>query len=350
LNPLSRDTGGRLFLTDRIASAVHELRSMRKCRYLVSFRKGSGDGKRSPSITLNLRSGLRHDLSLFAPSSYETAAAAPSQADSDDALFLLPRFGRGLAAEVALWPYRPTGKRGRWKVFVLARVDRTDDDPWPDELTELKVSVLVHNRSKGYGQYRKSIAGDELTTFKEKGGTGLMLFPLDGIRPGATTVDVTVTGNVEEMSANVSKSFNVPKPPGPGEARPWFLSERVDRMGDEAVLTPSFDNVVTPGEFVSFIGYGCRAKDDAPASYTGSLVPFGGGPSVTLGMTWLTRADGSRDACGWLAGRIDAPLQPGLWTFKSPVNLRGLDESSGVEFTVVAASATDGALPAEVRP
>jgi len=350
LNPLSRDTGGKLFATDRIASAVHELRSMRKCRYLVSFRKQSGEGKRRPSISLNLRSELRHDLSLFAPSSYETAAAAPSQTDNNNALFLLPHFGRGIAAEVVLWPYRPARKRDRWKVFVLARVDRSDDEPWPDELTELNVSVLVHNRSKGYGQYKKRIVGEDLKTFKESGGTGLMLFPLDGIRPGETTVDLTVTGNVEEISANVSKSFDVPKPPGPGEARPWFLSDRMDRMGENAVMAPSLDEVVTPGEFVSFIGYGCPPKDGSHQAYTGQLLPFAGGLPVSLPLAWLNGGDGSQRACGWLAGKIDSPLQPGLWTFKPPTNLGGDVGSAAVQFNVVSTTATEGVVPAEARP
>lgn len=350
LGPLSRDTGGKLFLTDRIASAVHELRSMRKCRYLVSFRKESGEGKRRPSIALNLRSELRHDLSLSAPSSYETAATAPSQADNNDALFLLPRFGRGIAADVALWPYRPTGKRGRWRVFVLARVDRTDDEPWPDELTELTVHVLLHKKSKIYGQYTRTIAGDELQAFKSKDGTGSMLFPLDGIQPGDTTVDLTVTGNAEEISANVSKSFDVPKPPGPGEARPWFLSDRMDRMGENAVLAPSFDDVVMPDEFVSFIGYGCPSKDGLTASFTGSLLPFAGGPPVSLKMAWLKGVEGSRPSCGWIAGKLDSPLPPGLWTFKPPTNLGGQEGTADVEFNVVPATATEGVIPAEVRP
>ncbi|PWU24352.1 MAG: hypothetical protein C5B48_06815, partial [Candidatus Rokuibacteriota bacterium] len=252
LTPLSADTGGKLFLTDRIASAVHELRSMRKCRYLVTFRKEPGEGKHPPSIRLDLKSELKKKLTLIAPSSYETEANAPTQEDKNQALFLLPEFGRGIRAEVALWPYRPTGKNGRWKVFVLARVDRTSDEPWPDELSEIKVNVLLHKQSKGYGQYVKTIAGPELKAFREKGGTGMMLFPLDEIRPGETTVDLTVTGNVEEISGNVSKSFNIPKPPGPGEARPWFLSDHLDRMGDNAVLAPSFDGIVTPDKFVAF--------------------------------------------------------------------------------------------------
>ena len=350
LNPLSRDTGGKLFLTERIATAVHDLRSMRKCRYLISFRQEPGKGKRPPTIKLNLRSELREELTLFAPSSYETAVSAPSQVDKDEALFLLPRFGRGIAAEATLWPYRPTGKRGRWNAFVLARVDRTDDESWPDELTELTVHVLVHKRSKGYGQYTQRIVGDKLKAFQNKGGTGSLLFPLEGIQSGDITVDLTVIGNVEEISANVSKTFNVPKPPSPGEARPWFLSDHLDRMGETAVLAPSFDNIVTTGELVSFIGYGCPSEDRSPETYTGQLFPFTGGPPISLPLAWLKRPDGSRQACGWLAGRLDSPLHPGLWTFRPPTNLVGRELAVGVEFNVMPATATEGVVPAEVRP
>jgi hypothetical protein len=350
LNPLSSDTGGKLFSTDSIASAVHELRSMRKCRYLVSFRKEPAERKRAPSIQLNLRSGLQQELTVLAPSSYETAANAPSQADKSQALFLLPQFGKGLGAEVALWPYRPTGKRGRWKVFVLARVNRMDDEAWPEEVTEIKVNVLLHHQSRGYGQYTKTLAGAELKAFQEKGGTGLMLFPLDGIPPGDTTVDLTVTGNVEEVSANVSKSFNIPKPPGPGEARPWFLSDHLDRMGANAVLAPSFDDIVTPGRFVAFMGYGCASENGSPESYTGWLVPFAGGPPVALPLTWLKSPVGSRQTCGWLAGKVESSLPPGLWTFKPPADLGGQDGTSDVEFTVVPAIAPEGVVPAETKP
>lgn len=350
LTPLSADTGGKLFRTDQISSAVHELRAMRACRYLVSFRKEPGKGKRAPSIDLELRKELQKELTLRAPSSYETEANAPTQKDNDQALFLLPEFGRGIRADVALWPYRPAGKGGRWKVFVLARVDRTDDEIWPDDLSEIKINVLLHNQSKGYGQYVKTIAGAELKSFRDKGGTGSMLFPLDGIRPGDTTVDLTVTGNVEELSANVSKSFSIPKPPGPGEARPWFLSDHLDRMGDNAVLVPSLDGIVTPDGFVAFMGYGCAPKNGSSGPYAGSLVPLAGGPSVALAVTWLKRPEDAHQACGWLAGRLDAPLPAGLWSFKPPKELGGGAGSSDVEFTVLAAITPEGVAAADTSP
>jgi hypothetical protein len=177
-----------------------------------------------------------------------------------------------------------------------------------------------------------------------------MLFPLEGIRPGVTTADLTVTGNVEEISANVSRSVDVPKPPRPGEARPWFLSDRLDRIGEVIIHVPSFDDVVAPNESASLVGYGCPPESHAPASYTGSLVSPGGGPPVALPLTWLNTADGSREACGWLVGKIDSRLQPGLWTFKPPTDLGGSDSSADVQFSVVPATAIEGAIPAEIRP
>lgn len=349
LNPIARDTGGQLFLADRIDTAVQELRAMRKCRYLVSFRRDAHRGRRVPSVRVTLRDH-RDDLTLLAPSSYQTPERAPSKKEQDEALFLLPRFGRGLAAEVAFWPYRPTGKGGRWKTFVMARVERTDDEPWPDELSEITVSVVPHRLSESYGQYRKTITGDDLTAFRTRGGTRLMLFPVDDVRPGDTTVDVTATSNVEEISANIRKSFDVPEPPHPGEARPWFLSDRLVRFGESDVMAPSLDDVVSSGQPLSFIAYGCRPKGTAPASYSGRLVSFAGGAAVPVPVVWLEPPHNSRDGCGWLAGRISAPEQPGLWTFEPPPNMSSKKErAAAVEFNVVSTTAST-TIPAEVKP
>jgi hypothetical protein len=46
---------------------------------------------------------------------------------------------------------------------------------------------------------------------------------------------VIVTADAEGVSATVRKFFTVPEAPEPGEARPWFLSDRLVRVG-EAVL------------------------------------------------------------------------------------------------------------------
>jgi hypothetical protein len=337
LTPLAADTGGRLFSTDRIDQAVRELRSLRKCRYLVSFQRDPKEGKRSPSVKLTLRGERAKGLTLLRPSSYETAARAPTAKQQAEALFLIPRFGQGLAAEVALWPYRPAKKGSLWKTFVLARVDRTGDEPWPEELDQITVSVVLHRRSKILGEFGKRIAGEELRSFREKGGSGLMLFPVEGIDPGEMSIDLIATSGSPDMSAKVTVDFDVPRAPGPGEARPWFLADHLARVSGSAVLAPSLDGVVMPGELLSFLGYGCASKTPSTESYTGSVVPFAGGSPVAVSVGWLESV--TPGGCGWLAGKVEAPLPPGLWTFKPPADLAGDGDASGVEFNVVAATA-----------
>jgi hypothetical protein len=342
LSPLAADTGGRFFRTDRIDQAVHELRAARKCRYLVSFREDPNDRKRSPSVNLKLRGERAKGLTLNRPSSYETVARAPTARERDEALFLIPRFGRGLAAGVTLWPYHPTGKKGNlWKTFVLARVDRTGDEPWPDDLSAINVSVVIHRRSEVFAEFTKAFVGEELRAFREKGGSGLMLFPADRIDPGEITIDLIATTGSTDMSAKVTASFDVPKAPGSGEARPWFLADQLARVGSSAVLAPSLDGIVTPGEIVSFLGYGCASKNDPKDSYAASLVPFAGGEPVPISVVWLdgTVAPGG---CGWLAGKVEMLLQPGLWTFKSPAELAGAGAAPVVEFNVVSSTASAG--------
>src|SRR5262249_13457985 len=122
------------------------------------------------------------------------------------------------------------------------------------------------------------------------------------------------------------------------------------RIGENAVLAPSFDDVVTGGENVSFIGYGCPGKSGRPETYAGQLVPLAGGPTISLPVAWLSKVGRPRQECGWLAGSVQAALAPGLWTFKPPPNLAGEAESDGVEFNVAPAVVSEGAAPAEARP
>ena len=341
-------TGGRLFRTDRIAAAVHDLRSARSCRYVVSFQQQSRKRKGPPVVRLRLRGG-RKDLTLLAPASFELGNKAPTRREKDESLFLLPRFGRGIGAEVGLWPYRPSGKRGRWKAFVLAEVERTDDEPWPEELTSVSLNVLVHRDSRLYMQTHKTIEGEELANLRSGVRQKLMFFPVEELRPGEATVELTVTGSVEAISANLRRSFTVPEPPRSGEARAWFVSDRVARFGEDSLPVPSLDNVVNPGEPISFLAFGCNGQTGLDQAYSGRLVPFAGGPSVAVPVAWLHGFARLRGGCGWLVGRTAAPLEPGLWTFEPPSNLGRVEATSRVEFSV---SASDGSemLPAEVRP
>jgi hypothetical protein len=347
LNPISRDTGGALFRHERIAEAVGELRSMRKCQYTISFRRSSKAGKGTPKVVLGLR-GDRKDVTLSLPSSYQTSEHAPSQRDQDEAFFLLPRFGRGISAEVALWPYRPHGKRGRWNSLVLVRLERTDDVPWPEELTEISVDVLVHQRSKVRGEFRKRIAGDELKVFRARGRERLMVFAVEGVRPGEAAANVTITGNAEGISAKVVRSITVPEPPGPGEARPWILSDRFARVGESVLRAPSLDGVVSSGELASILAYGCRLKGKPAETYTGRLVPFGGGPAVPVRVAWLEGPARRADGCGWLIAEIDPSLKPGVWTFEPPASLGGEERALPVEFSVEGSGEAEG-IPAESR-
>jgi hypothetical protein len=339
LSPISRDTGGRLFRNPSIAAAAAELRAMRSCRYLVTFRADEGTSKRPPRINLELRENRRKGLTLYAPSSYQTAATAPTRKETDEALFLLPDFSRGVTADVTLWPYRPMGKNDRWKVFAVVRLDRAKSQPLPDEVSRIELSVLLHRQSKGYGRYAKTIAGKDLASFKAKGGTGVMLFPLEGIKTGTTTLDLNVKSNLEDVAANVSKVVEVPRPPGEGETGPWYLSTRSRKLGDNDVLAPSFANVASTDDLVTFVGYGCRFKEKHD-DYAGSLVPGAGGDAIAIPLAWLKPVDGSERACGWLAGQVPAPLSPGTWRFKPPANPAGSAVPGDVEFTVTAAKAS----------
>ena len=348
LNPLSRDTGGALFRSDRIDTAVSELRSMRRCRYLVSFRKERQEHRAAPSVTVQLRE--RHKgLTLLAPSSFETAEKAPSPRDKDEALFLLPRFGRGIAGEVALWPYHPA-KRGRWKALVMASVEKTDDEPWPDELTEINAFVLVHKQSRVYGSFTVKIAGANLKAFRDTDKKRLMVFPVDHVPSGDLTAELTVLGNAEDISANVRTLVSIPKPPEPGEARPWFFSDRLVRSGDELLRIPSLDDALSAGESGAILGYGCSPTKGSSATFTGRLTPFddSAGAPIPMRILWLNGPAPENERCGWLIGAIPSALKPGLWGFEPPDDLEGAEKAPPVEFNVLPAS--DGkTVPADLR-
>lgn len=335
LNPIARDTGGSFYRNEKIGSALAALRASRKCRYLVSFTGAQGQRKRDQRITLRLR-GDRSDLSLSAPSAYEPPERAPTAAERDEAMFLLPRFGRGLSAEAAIWPYRAAagkGKKERWDVLALARLEHTEQDPWPEELSEITVHVLLRTDSRVHGSYTKHLGGEELAALRAPGGTRLLLFPIADVPPGETTLDLTLTSNVGGIAANLRKVLGIPKLPRLGEAGPWFLADHLVRLGDAAVMAPSLDGSVTPGEPAGLLGFGCRRGTGVPSSFDGRLVPSYGGPAVPVSVGWLRPGDSG--ACGWLFGAISAALPPGPWTFEPPAALAPKSKGGApLEFTV----------------
>lgn len=350
LNPFSRDTGGTFFRDESILRAVAALRAGRKCRYLVAFAAGSMGGKRQQRMTLRLR-GDHRDVSLAAPSAYEAPAWAPTAKEREEALFLLPRFGRGLAADAAIWPYRASAKKRKdkgekWDVFAVARLEHTENEGWPDELTEITVSVLLHSDSRVYGSYKKQIVGEELAALRAPGGSRLLLFPLEKVPPGETTLEVTVTSNVPGIAANVRKEEAIPVLPGPGEAGPWLLSDQLVRWGDRVIMAPSLDDDVTRGERAWMVARACRPKGGGSASYQGELLSSSRATVVPVRLSWLPDPDSNQRACGWLFGAVAPDLAPDLWTFDPPVAMASPAKGNDLEFTVEGGTGgTDGVSP-----
>jgi len=141
-----------------------------------------------------------------------------------------------------------------------------------------------------------------------------------------------------------------------GEARPWFLSDHQVRFGENIVLAPSLDDEVMPDETVSFLGYGCRKEKSGAATYRGRLVPFTGGPEVSLPIAWMEAGGASSgsgrpadESCGWLRGRVEAPLAPGLWTFVPPKELSKGVTGAELEFRVISTTPPPATLPPEVQ-
>jgi VWFA-related protein len=349
LNPISRDTGGSLYRSESIARAVAALRAGRKCRYVVSFAATEPQRKRQQRIALRLR-GDRRDVALAAPSAVEARGSAPTWAEREEALFLLPRFGRGLAAEAVIWPYRPAANpsrkerrpdKQRWDVFAIARLEHTADEAWPDELTEVTVRVLLHTGSKVHGSYKKTVVGEELAALRAPGGTRLLLFPVENVPPGETTLELTVTSNVPGIAANVRVEHATPPVPGTGEAGPWFLSDHLVRLGEHLVMAPSLDGTLARGEPAWMLGYGCPPKTPTGPAYQAALLASSGGAAVPVTLTWLPDLRPDERACGWLFGKVASDLAPDLWQFDPPSALTLPGTGGRVEFTVEGAGSTE---------
>jgi len=330
---MSANTGGGLFDdSSSLSQAVQSVRRLRGCRYLISFPVKPKDGKRPPIIKLRLR---RRGLQLEFPASFGDPRREPSERERQDALFLLPRFGQGLQAEIGLWPLRPSGKRKQWKGIMLARLKRAVEDPWPENLERIEIEVVAHRGSKVYGEFGKVIEGDELRQFHD-GESRLLLFPVEGIRPGLNEVALRAVGVGGEVSANVRSWLEVPEPPGAGETGPWLRVDRPARIGDRYTVMPALDGRLPSNRSSLVLAYGCLAEEARPAA--GRLLALDGTEVLEVSIGWLEEPAAAGEPpvkCGWLAGRVEPGLEPGLWRFEAPESLtREGDQPLSVEFRV----------------
>ena len=82
---------------------------------------------------------------------------------------------------------------------MLARIERTDDEPWPSELHELTVNVASTRPPRSTEVHKKKITGPDLRLLGAPDGAKLLLFPVEDIRPGETIVDLTVLDDVRAV-------------------------------------------------------------------------------------------------------------------------------------------------------
>ena len=335
LGYITVNTGGEVFEgAHDLSTSVATVRRMRGCRYLLSFPMTRKEHKHSPAILVRTK---RKGLRLHFPSSFGSPRREPSERERQNALFLLPRFGQGLHAEIGLWPLHPAQKKGhqRWRGVLLARLRRAPGDDWPEGLERIEVETVAHRGSKVYGKFSKVIEGDELASLSD-GQPRLFIFPLDTIRPGQNTVALRAMGVGGEVAANVRNELDVPRPPQPGQAGPWFLVDRLARVGDTVTVIPALQGVLAQNRGGLIMGYGCQGT--TPGTGDARLVALDGEETVTITVEWLDASGPSpvpEGHCEWMAGPIDATLGLGLWRFEPPMARPNDKKPPEVEFRVV---------------
>ena len=341
LGIISTNTGGELFKgSSSLADAVETVRRMRRCKYLISFAATSKDGRRSPLAKVRItRAGLQLDY----PSSFGSPRREPQEREQQEALFLLPRFGEGIQAEIGLWPLRPTPKGNRWSGMMVARLRRAPQEPWPAALHRIEIEAAASIGSSAYkdGTFRKVLEGDELRRFAE-GESRLFVFPLERIKPGLNAASLRALGVGGDVSANVRSYLDVPDAPGPGESGPWQLVSELARVGAKVTVMPSLSGRLSQGQGGLILSYGCPAQDLG----RGELVALEGQQVVPIPIDWFdpTETNAAERGCDWLAGIVEPGLVPGLWRFESPASLAKEGEKPyTVEFRVAAAGEAEPA-------
>jgi len=273
LGYITVNTGGEVFEgAHDLSTSVATVRRMRGCRYLLSFPMTRKEHKHSPAILVR------------------------------------------------------TKRKG---------LRRAPGDDWPEGLERIEVEAVAHRGSKVYGKFSKVIEGDELASLSD-GQPRLFIFPLDTIRPGQNTVALRAMGVGGEVAANVRNELDVPRPPQPGQAGPWFLVDRLARVGDTVTVIPALQGVLAQNRGGLIMGYGCQGT--TPGTGDARLVALDGEETVTITVEWLDASGPSpvpEGHCEWMAGPIDATLGLGLWRFEPPMARPNDKKPPEVEFRVV---------------
>jgi hypothetical protein len=207
----------------------------------------------------------------------------------------------------------------------MARVRNTGTEIWTADAREVVINAIAYRRSKVFGEYREVLQGDELASFRSSDRGRTFMFPVD-VSPGEVTVTVTARATGTNIGANSRTHFSVPRPPAPGEIHPWFLVDRIIRVGDELSLAPAANGDFPEDSPPLFLGYGCAPEAGDLVAREATLMRHGGETRRDLPVAWLDPEGQGKQSvvpelagCGWLVGKVASPLAPGLWDFFPPL-------------------------------
>ena len=332
---LAEHSGGHLFQGGQtVSTAVATLRKMQSCRFLLSVGAQSRD-RRKNGLRMHAiirRPGFR----LAAPERVEDPRRGATEEEKLQALFLLPRWDKGLFAQADLWPLRPTGKKDRWNALLIARVRKTDTATWPLDIEEIIVDAVVYRRSKVFAEYSWTLREAHLAAFRDSPTGRAFSFPVT-VPSGTITVAVTAKATGFDIGATSRTTPEVPRPPEAGEIHPWFLVDQPVSIGGRLSLAPSTRSSFPVTHPPILLGFGCRpASGDQPIG-RGKLVQQDGSDEREVDVRWLEQDDEpavGRTACGWFIGKIQEQLITGLWDFYPPSFSDGIIDTPALTFRV----------------